>query len=75
MFNIFKLDKYRIVQENNKFYPEQRYGIFFWSRLSIWCDKIVFFKDASFNTLQEAEKFLKIQISKETKSNKIIHKF
>lgn len=74
MFNIFKLDKYRIVQENNKFYPEVRYALFFWFRFSVWCDKIVFFKDVSFNALQEAETFLKDQLHKEKKET-IIHEF
>lgn len=72
--NIFK-PKFRIVQENNKFYPEVRCALFFWSRFSIWCDKIVFFKDADFNTLKEAETFLKNQITKENQQTRIIHKF
>lgn len=75
MLGFFNFPKYRIIEENNLFYPEQKYSLFFWSRFSVWCNEIVFFKDASFKTLKEAEQFLKIQTDKQNKKPKIIHKF
>lgn len=77
-FKFFKLSKYRIVQENDKFYPEERFALFFWSRFYIWCDKILFFKEANFKTLQEAKTFLKKQQIKKQQikeSKRKIHKF
>ena len=74
VLKMFKLSKYRRVQENNNFYPEQRFALFFWSRFSIFCKYILFYKDASFNTLIEAETFLRDQLHKETKET-IIHEF
>lgn len=72
---MFKLSKYRIVEQNDKFYPEERCLLFFWSRISTWDRTVVFFKELCFSSLKEAETFLKEQYIRESKNTKTIHKF
>lgn len=68
MFNL--KSQYRIIEENNKFYPESKVFYLFWSRyIYTYLQSTV-----CFDSLVEAEKFLKNEISK-PEDKIIIHKF
>ena len=62
LFKLFKLNKYRIVEEADKFYPEERFLLVFWSRYSK-LDTIFLEGDVIyFNTLEEAKEFITTKI-------------
>ena len=75
---IFK-DKYRIVEEDNMFYPQIR-EFFIWCFWYNFSDSDSTFWDAEkykFTTLEDAIEFINSEISKTNspKSKKIIHKY
>ena len=77
------MKKYRIVEENGKFYPEQRYWVFFWGRLQVRIGGIppcYVYSDIVYDSLEEAEDHIRQIILKEkfveSVKNKIkIHSF
>ncbi len=65
---------YRIVQEGDKFYPEERVFLIFWSRFNAFVDNIDIEEDEYFHTLEDAKEFICGLSKTERKSVKIIHK-
>lgn len=64
------MEKYRVKEIGGKFYPQYRKFVFFWDGFRgepyldydwsglISTEKTVFYNDAYFNTLREADEFL-----------------
>ena len=79
MLKFFKLNKYRIVEEDNKFYPEERFLLIFWCRYSKL--DLIFLEgdDIFFETLEKAKEFIQCKIKLDKINNldkqKIVHKF
>ena len=68
------MNKYRIVQEGNKFYPEERVFSVFWVRYGAFVDNIDINEDEYFRTLEDAKEYIRSLSKTERKSVKIIHK-
>ena len=66
--------KYRIIQEGNKFYPEERVFLVFWSRFNAFVDNPDICEDEYFHTLEDAKEYIcSLSKNENTKRVKIIH--
>ena len=67
---MFKLSKYRIVQENGYFYPESKVFYLFWSRYIYTFSS----DEVRFDSLDKAENYLR-KVTSKPEDNRTIHEF